>query len=526
MKYKIKKTHTTQDARLVRSIGVQKSLLTIAVASAVSSMSLNAHALSYEFGEVMVDWDNTVGYSAAWRAKDQDKNALANVNGDDGNRNFDKGAMVANRASLLSEVSVQYRDFGAFVRGSAFYDDVYFGKTDNDLTGNAGFNDNTQAVHAKDARLLDAFVYGNFDVLDRNLNVRVGRQVVSWGESLFISGISSSMSPADGTKSNVPGIEVKDILLPVGQVFAQIDLTENLALSAYSQWEWAKTEINEAGSYFSTSDILDEAGEVFLLPTGNSNFPYLPVSRNEALDKEASDSGQYGIALNYYAENVGNGTEFGLYYLNYHDKSPTMVMDSVATSPIPVSYHLEYLENVKLIGTSVGTLVGETNVGAELSYRKGAVVLDPSNLNDRDDTIQAQLSFTHSFGVTSFADDVIFSGEVGYNRLLGADTSKLREGEELEGSGLAGLVTLSYNSVFPGIDMEVPISFRHNIKGHSKAGNFTSTANNSDRASVGAKFIYQGGLEFALNYSAFFGDYEDNAITDRDYVSFNAKYSF
>ncbi|WP_051785904.1 DUF1302 domain-containing protein [Endozoicomonas numazuensis] len=511
MKYKIKKTYATENPHLAGSIGVRKSLLTIAVASAVSSMSLNAHALSYEFGEVLVDWDNTLTYSAAWRAESPDKDAGTNT----GNLNFDKDAMITNRASILSEVSVQYRDYGAFIRGSAFYDDAYFGETDNDALGNPGFSDKTQDAHAKDARLLDAFVYGNFDVLDRNLNVRVGRQVVSWGESLFISGISSSMSPADGTKSNIPGVEVKDILLPVGQVFAQIDLTDNLALAAYSQWEWSKTELNEAGSYFSTNDLLDEAGK-----------DLSPLRRKQ--DNDPGDSGQWGVALNYYAENVGSGTEFGVYYLNYHDKAPALVMTDFVFNPradsvVPTAYYLDYLENVKLIGASAGTLIGETNVGAEVAYRKGAVALNTNNLDERDDTIQAQVSFTHSFGVTPFSDDFILSGEAGYNRLVGA---KVKPGEESEGAGVAALMTLSYNSVLPGVDMEVPISFRHNIKGHSKAGNFTSTGNNSDRASVGAKFIYQGGLEFAFNYSAFFGDYEDNAITDRDYVSFNAKYSF
>lgn len=515
MKYTIKKTHNAQEAT-AGSIGTRKSILSIAVATAISSsIAVNSHALSFESGELLVDWDTTLNYSAAWRTQDQDKAALADRGKGSGNENFDTGSIITNRVSVLSEVSLAYRDYGAFIRGSAFYDDAYFGQTDQ----HTDFAKETKDAHGKDLRLLDAFVYGNFDVADRNLNVRVGRQVVSWGESLFISGISSSMSPADATKSNVPGIEVKDLLLPVGQVFAQIDLTENLALSAYSQWEWAKTEVSEAGSFFSASDLLDEAGS--------------SASMARKPNSEPSDSGQWGVAMNYYAENVGSGTEFGLYYLNYHEKTPTIAMSNFRTIPgfgdIPGAYELAYLENVKLIGGSFGTLVGETNVGGEITYRKGAVIA-PQNgvvrsemLDDREDTIQAQLSFTHSLGVTSFADDVILSGEVGYNRIVGAD---LTHGDESEGSGAAGLVTLSYNSVMPGVDMEVPISFRKNFKGQSKAGNFTNTGNNTDRASIGAKFRYQSDLEVAFNYSAYFGEYDDNKLTDRDYVSFNVKYSF
>ncbi len=167
---------------------------------------------------------------------DDDALVMTNINGDDGNNNFKKGAMVNNRVSIISEAALSYKNFGAFIRGSAFYDDVYFHKNDNESPGTSNnvsvphneFTQGTKDQNGKDARLLDAFVYGDFDISGRNLNLRIGRQMVSWGEGLFIPGVSRAMSPADGTKANVPGVEVKDVLLPVGQVFGQFDITNDL----------------------------------------------------------------------------------------------------------------------------------------------------------------------------------------------------------------------------------------------------------------------------------------------------------
>ncbi|WP_066017147.1 DUF1302 domain-containing protein [Endozoicomonas atrinae] len=511
------------------------------MSAAVSAGAVqNSYALSFEpADEVTVHWDTTVGYSAGWRVSEQNQEALANPIDDDGNRNFKKGAMVNNRFSVLSEADIQYKNYGAFIRGSAFYDGAYYGKTDNDspLTYNGygnhdGFSKQVRDAHGSDARILDAFVYGSFDIKGQLLNVRVGEQVVSWGESLFIPGISSAMSPADATKTTVPGVEVKDILLPVGQVFAQYDVNDSLSIAAYSQWEWAKNEISESGSYFGASDILDKAGQT--LPLGG---PYV-ATHNPDID--AKSTGQWGVAVNYYAENLGYGTDFGLYYINYHDKNPSIVLDFNNPGPnppayLPSGYHSEFVEDIKLIGISFSTLIGDTNVGGEIAYRKDAAV-NPAGYNNSSaairiaDTVQAQLSVIHSFGASAIADDVVFSGEFGYNEVRGINNNNELPGYadltmDESGAGIAGSVTLKYNSVFPGTNLEVPVNFSHNINGNSAAGGFTK-GQNSDRVSVGTKFIYKTQWEAGINYSAYFGSYEENQYTDRDFVSVNLKYSF
>ncbi len=510
----------------------RKSVMAAAIAASMAMPG--AYALSFQpTDEVTIDWDTNVSYAAAWRMEDPDSVAINGsatdpaANRDDGNRNFKKGAMVNNRVSIVSEASVSYRNYGAFIRGSAFYDDVYFHSNDNtgtfrDTVNHSSaapneFTDATKKQNGKDARLLDAFVYGDFDIVGKNLNLRVGRQMVSWGESLFIPGVSGAMSPADGTKSNVPGVEVKDVLLPVGQVFGQFDLTDNLSVAAYSQWEWEKTDINGVGSFFSVTDLLDAGGEYLLAG------PLNPALRTE--DDLARDSGQWGVALNYFSESLGNGIDLGLYYINYHDKQPSTVINAIDGGGfmMPTDYHLKYFEDIKILGVSFGTLIGSTNVGGEFSMRKGAAVRDVNFTPMRADIIQAQLSAVHAFGVTSLADDIMFSGEIGMNRVQSFDESQL-DGEK-SGSGLGASVTFKYTNVMVGTNFEIPVKFSANIEGDSAGGKFTSTEN-SDRVSFGGKLIYQGNLESSLIYTAYLGDFEDNQYTDRDYLAFNVKYAF
>ncbi len=201
-------------------------------------------------------------YSAAVRTDDASDLLAGNVNGDDGNRNIEKGSLINNRAAVLGEMNLQRDRYGIFVRGSAFYDDVYArGSNDNDspatVNKSGNFNEFTDAAEdrlGQRVRLLDAFAYGAWTVGPTDLSVRVGDQVISWGESLFFPNLSGAQAPADATRSNVPGTEVKEILLPSGQVYLQWGLTNRLSVSGYYQYQYEQTELNPVGAYFSSTD--------------------------------------------------------------------------------------------------------------------------------------------------------------------------------------------------------------------------------------------------------------------------------
>src|SRR5262245_20881674 len=138
-------------------------------------------------GTVTGAWHTTFTYGQAWRIESRDCNLIAIANGgcghspniDDGNLNWSTD-MYSRALKALTELSLNYKNIGVFVRASGLYDDAA---------------DNTQRTPLSDAakdrvvsyvRLLDAFFYTKFGMGSANAELRLGRQAVSWGESTFI----------------------------------------------------------------------------------------------------------------------------------------------------------------------------------------------------------------------------------------------------------------------------------------------------------------------------------------------------
>src|SRR5690606_21074698 len=107
--------------------------------------------------------------------------------------------------------------------------------------------------------------------------------------------------------SNTPGVAVKEILLPTGALYGQLDLTAQLSLEAYYQYEWKRTKLDGVGSYFSTVDQMGPGAEQYLIAFGGL---LLPVPRGP--DERPSQNGQWGVALRYLLD---NGTELAFYNL-------------------------------------------------------------------------------------------------------------------------------------------------------------------------------------------------------------------
>lgn len=519
----------------------------LALLMLAGGLSGQASALSFQpSDELKIEWDTTLTYGLGWRTESRDHRLAADANGNDGDNAFDKGSLINNRASFLTEANFNWREnYGLFVRASGFYDDVYNRGNDNH-TGTSNcfvggqcsrpdrFSQETIDQHGKDVRLLDSYVYGSWDLGGHNLNLRAGDQVVNWGESLFLAnGISSAMSPADATKANTPGIEVKEIFLPVGQLFAQLGLTDSLGLQAYYQYEWEKTEIDGVGSFFSTTDFIDEGGF-------NDSSGFL----KRLHDDKPSDSGQYGLALTYQAEQLHN-TEFGLYYLRFHEKTPTLDFLSDFGS-----YRVRYFDNIDLYGASFSTVLGETNVSGEISYRDGQPVLVDTGIAPqavRAETMQAQVSFIHAFGDVPFADNATLTGEVGYNRVL--DNDKAESFNIFVPDGMGGFfplatptsdelffdksawgytlnLSLDYLNVFDGWDLTVPLIFSHAVDGDSSLPGTFGLGESDNRLGVGTTWRYLSNLTLEARYNVFLGDAEDTPLADRDNFALSAKYSF
>jgi hypothetical protein len=515
-----------------------------------------ASAMQFELSDdAKLDVDVSLTYGAAWRAKSSDS-FLADGDpthpfrlGSAGDGNFDRKDMINNRFSAMVDIDFQYKDYGIFVRPRAYYDRAYDESADFNNPNDWKFVDETKDLHRDKVEILDAFAYGLFEVGDHSINLRIGKQVASWGESLFIlNGVSAAQSPIDATAANVPGVELKDLFLPVEQILLEIGLSDSLTLSTFYQWKWDKTRLDEAGSYFSTTNLVDDG----IRDTKNAFL--------RGADKNPDDDGQWGAALRFMPEAL-EGTEFGLYYINYHEKLPYVentvpLLISFAGLPPALGggqYWLNYSDNVQLYGASVSSMVGDTNVAFEASYRKDlsvqveqedmafpitgdpatdgmlAYVSDLINTSERNwnnedvDVLQVQMSSISILPQTSFYDNLTVTAEVGVNRVVGG-----RDGKKLwnDRTAWGGTVkaAFDYFQVLQNLDLQIPITYKFNPNGVSSVlGTFDEK---DDSIGTSFDFTYDAVYKLGLGYTAFLNDAEDNNKADRDFYSLNLKYTF
>jgi hypothetical protein len=316
-------------------------LLVFGVAVVVLSTQVHGADL-VEKEKFRLSWDTTLSWGVSFRMEDPDPRIVGvpndsfvsgasaySVNGDDGNLNYDKG-VISNTPKVITEIEFNYDErFGGFFRGRAFYDII---NRDRDRE-RTPLTDGALGRVGSRADLLDAYLWFRFRLGARPAEIRVGEQVLSWGESTFIQGGINAINPVDVAAIRVPGAELRGALLPEGIASFSVGTTANTNLELFYQYDWDDTEIDPPGSYFSTNDFAGDGGEVVFLGFGSTpdippfsdptdpSRPFLGVSRG--LDVEPEEGGQYGAAFRWFVPSWGD-TEFGLYYINYHSRVPTI----------------------------------------------------------------------------------------------------------------------------------------------------------------------------------------------------------
>ncbi|CAM3635905.1 DUF1302 domain-containing protein [Parendozoicomonas haliclonae] len=329
-----------------------------ALASILAVSPANAIEFDLMDGEVAGSLDTTVSYGAMWRVQGQDKDNDG-INGNDGNRNYDTG-LVSQVYKVTSDLSLSWENYGLFARGTAFHDAEMNGKTNfgqeswhasqPSQAGMQGskpanrFTKDAEDISGQDAQLLDAYVYGYWDLGEMPVDARLGKQVLSWGEGMFYRSGINTTNPIDAARFRLPGSELKEALVPVETLSLSVGLTDNLSANAFYQWNFRKTQIDPVGTYFAETDLFAEGGNTAYNELGSlagvkplydqlaaggvvGGSDYLKDDGFKVAaigsDINAKDDGQFGISFRYIAEEL-NDTEFGFYFVNYHAKEPVI----------------------------------------------------------------------------------------------------------------------------------------------------------------------------------------------------------
>lgn len=472
---------------------------TLALAVALGTAA-PAYAVNFNIGEIEGQFDSSMSVGASWAMDSADMDLVGKSNGgtgytqtgDDGRLNFKRGETFSKIFKGVHDLELRYRDSGAFVRGKYWYD--FELKDESRLFKDISDSNRKEAAQSSGAEILDAFLYHNYYLGDLPGTVRVGRQVVSWGESTFIGNSINSINPLDAAAFRRPGAEIKEGLIPVNMLYVSQSLSDRLSMEAFYQLEWDQTIADNCGTFFASNDVAaDGCDNNYYILDGLTAMDrallgsYGVTTSGEGLmvprggDRDARDSGQFGIALRW----LGDSTEYGAYFMNYHSRTPNLsmqntdqagILDAVDASNTagallgPVAgraallgtllgrgqYYLEYPEDIRLYGLSFSTtLPTGTAWSGELSYRPNAPVqinttdttftlasgiggaLQMGNVPgafalagqdnrgyNRKEITQIQTTFTHFFDQVLGAGRVTVVGEIGYAHVGGLESKR------------------------------------------------------------------------------------------------------
>ena len=396
-----------------------KSVVAAAAFAGATLLTVPAEAIEYQLGDVHVSIDSTATWgfgmrvgspSCALTGDSTQFSCGGNANtqqwsaADNGNLNYKAGQLFTDYLKGTTEILVKDQNEGitALARGSYLYD---FAAASTDRTK---LNDSAQEQIVYPGQLLDLWVAKQFQIGDQSWRARLGNQVINWGESLFLTGGIDATNAIDYQKSLIPGAQIKEYVLPAPMLSLAGSIAPGLNVEGYYQFAWNKTIYPPVGTYWSFTDsygngirdpvtfstsnfnaygsdpgsLAGSVGQRLLSRNGQTalnnalvagEIPGV-VAAPILLDQNPPQEGQFGVSGHYKIPN--SAIDVGLYFLNYHDKSPVATIVAAPGASAGIAYQYGFRNNRQLYGISTNFPVGDWAIGGELSYRpRDAVTL-------------------------------------------------------------------------------------------------------------------------------------------------------
>lgn len=368
---------------------------------------------------------------------------------DDGNLNYDKGDIIAGLAKVTTDLTANWSDFTFKARVISFFDTVNYDfdefHPNNDqipgIEGVGGYqprytrrDSGVEDVYGTDISLRNLSLTGSWFLGDRLLSVGIGSQTIRWGESNLIALNSiNEINPPDIRGLRQVGGQINEIFQPVPMLLLSGDVFPDYGVTAeaFYQFKWEPVIADAGGTLFGELDALYREGPNEYAAINLGQFPEDPLqaecdgtaqdrvrgchrlqsaaavlltdtSFTAAVDQdsgEPDDMGQYGVRLNWFADMINNGTEFGFYAMNYHSRLPYLSFMAADKSPLrngtglpldvltsctlagndclPIdtaSVLVDYPEDIHLFGVSFNTNIGSWSVAGEYAYRPNVPV--------------------------------------------------------------------------------------------------------------------------------------------------------
>jgi len=371
--------------------------------------------LPFNIGVVEAQLDSALDYSLLWATENPHSDLIGANNGgrglstatDDARLNYGRGDSVSRRLSGFNALELRYQDSGAYLSGRYWYD---FALQDDHLPfRQIDDGGRQQGAKSSGGEFLEAFVYQRYQLDQQPGETRLGRQTLNWGEGLFIGNALNDLNPQQASAYRQPVTALGEGFLPSNLLHLSQALSERWELQGFYQLSWDADVAENCSTFFSPADyqapgcsdnlavlrtrqqVVDQYGQAAL--TGLQglgvgwNVPDEGVLVRRGADRDASDGGQFGVALHYFA--VPLDTRFGLYALHIHSRQAYLgiqapdqatydaALTQGALAPLVVAgnsqYVMTYPEDLQTYGLSFSSLLRNgTTWAGELSYRPNA----------------------------------------------------------------------------------------------------------------------------------------------------------
>ena len=501
-------------------------------------------AAAVELGPVQgfdISLDTALRASLGLRLARTDGALLGDANADDGNRAFRRGPM-SQRVDFNSQLDVSRGDFGLTIGVDGWYDRAYQTASANrslasfnpDSVGSSGFPGDSRRLMGGTVELGSAYIRDKFEIGGLPVTVRVGRQTLLWGESLFFpqDGIAAGQSPVDELKElSQPLVEGKETFLPVAQADIRITLPLGFSIEAYYQFEWRRNRTPGVGSFFSTSDILDAGGQRAFLPGGAT------LARGR--DDTPPGPGQFGIAL----RRSSGLIDVGVYAMRYDAKSPQIGL----VEPGAREYRAVFPRGIKLLGVSASSYIGEDTLAAEVSGRWNMPLVSrglasvpfggffgpvlPPAAEARagyatGQTLHALVSYERQIPPGSLWDSATLAMELAATSLTRVEThpERRQDGTTSLATALEVVFTPRYFQVRPGLDLAPQIGLQWGLSGRSSVD--SGMVKDTGYVTIGLAATYRSVWEATVAFTHFIGPPRDQALADRDFLIFSVSRTF
>lgn len=538
------------------------TVLTGCMVAGLLAAGHEAKAATIHLGDVTITLQSTVGYTFGERTAPVDHTligtgispAAGGGKADDGDLNFRTGAMES-RFQTLEQLGIVDGDYGVRASALAWIDTVYLGHNKNNSPqtfnsyniGTTGFPSATVANEGRRIEPLALFVFGAeyFDNGSERLSWQIGRQTITWGETLFsTNGISGLQAPLDTYQGQIePNPQAQALYLPTGAASASFDFANGVSADAYWQFEYEPDILSGVGSYFSPQDFIGPGAQRLLASFVGPKMSAFSIYRGPDI-RPANGLDQFGFS----AHASYGATDYGIYFVRGIPKTPGVYVDVPSNfgrgpaGPSVGRFYEYYALPVNAYAVSASTLLYGANVATEISARTNQPFSSQINrplaniptynhqLYARGNVLNATLSAIYlTPPLPLMPNGLTADGEIVMNKILGYSRfkSNVLPNTTTGGGSFEMTVTPDW---FPiaGLEVDMPVGWTATFLGDSA---YTGTNAGTGTIDVGIKGIYKANLTFGVNYQRYYGADTPLATPrqpnlDRDFVTLYVQKTF